>query len=129
MCAKYGVFNINEIPKSSQNNGGAEISIKLLKQGLARICAGQENGRKHWHDMLPKLIQTLNSYFPYRSKLSRAQLLFSPFYNASSRLDVKNPLKLQRSQFKELNSKRILNLLKKGSGLKPKKFAVGNLSC
>ena len=39
---------------------------------------------------------------------------------------MKNPLKLQRSQFQELNSKRILNLLKKGSGLKPKKFAVGN---
>ena len=58
LCAKYGVSHINEIPKHSQNNGGAEISIKLLKQGLGRMCAGQENGRKNWPDMLPKLIQT-----------------------------------------------------------------------
>ena len=47
VCAKYGVSHINEIPKRSQNNGGAEISIKLLKQRLARICAGKEEGRKN----------------------------------------------------------------------------------
>ena len=42
-------------------------SIKLLKQGLARICAGKIEGRKNWPDSLPKLIQTINSYFPYKS--------------------------------------------------------------
>ena len=87
VCVKYGVNHVNEIPKRSQNNGSAEISIKLLKQGLARICAGKVEGRKNWPDALPKLIQTLNSYFPYRSKLY--YLLFSPFYNCATRLDVK----------------------------------------
>ena len=41
---KYGVNHVNEIPKRSQNNGSAEISIKLLKQGLARLCAGKIEG-------------------------------------------------------------------------------------
>ena len=116
VCAKYGVSHINEIPKRSQSQGGSEISIELLKQGLARICASQEKGRQNWPDMLPKLIQTLNSYFPYKRKLSRAQLPFSPFYNASSRLDVKKPLRLQKSQFQELNAKRMLKTKKVCSG-------------
>ena len=116
----------NEIPKRSQQSGSAEVSIKILKQGLARICAGKIEGRKNWPDSLPKLIQTINSYYPYKSKLSRVQLLFSPYYNCSTRLDVKNPLKLQRSQYKELNAKRIQNMFEKGQGLRPREFAIGN---
>ena len=36
VCTRYGVSHENEIPKCSQQSGSAEISIKLLKHGLAQ---------------------------------------------------------------------------------------------
>ena len=47
VCAQHGVSHENEIPKRSRQSGSAEVSIKILKQGLAKICAGKIEGRKN----------------------------------------------------------------------------------
>ena len=75
---EYNIKHTGEIPQRSQASGAVELGNKLLQTQLARICAS-DLGKKHWHKSLPKAVQSINSYFPYKSGLSRVQLLFSPF--------------------------------------------------
>jgi hypothetical protein len=92
---------------------------------LNRICSANMKGRGIWPDLIPKLVQSINSFFPYRSCLSRTQLFFSPYFNTATQLQVKNPVKLQRDQYLELNRRRIFNLAKKGRGFLPIVYRVG----
>ena len=46
VCNQYGVSHSNQIPKRSQTQGGCEISIKLFKQGSARICQVKKRADK-----------------------------------------------------------------------------------
>ena len=125
-CQQYGISHANEIPRRSQSQGSCELGIKLLKQGLNRICATNPKGRSVWPELIPKLVMSVNSFFPYRSRLSRTQLYFSPFYNTSTQLQILNPIRLQKDQYLELNKRRILNLAKKGRGSLPKQYQVGS---
>jgi hypothetical protein len=124
-CVRHGIQHINSIPKRSQVQGSSEIAIKILKQQLARLCASSDASRLEWEKQIPRTISTLNSFFPYRCSLSRSQLLFSPYINSSTRLTIKNPVRLQREQFQALNSKRILNLAKKENAHAVKDYKVG----
>ena len=97
-----------------------ELANKLLQNQLARICSS-DLGRKNWEKSLPKAIQSINSYFPYKCGLSRVQLLFSPFIfcQRGGVFSLKNPVQHQKMTFHKLNAHRINNLLnKKGKGEK-----------
>ena len=124
-CNQNGIEHSNEIPRRSQSSGACELGIKLLKQGMNRICSANMKGRGIWPDLVPKLVGSINSFFPYRSCLSRTQLFFSPYFHTATQLQVNNPVKLQRDQYLELNRRRILNLARKGRGLEPRDFRVG----
>ena len=62
---------------------------------------------------MAKAIQAINSYHPYKMPFSRTQLLFSPFiFQAkTAHMALNNPVKTIKRGYKELNDKRILNLL------------------
>ena len=112
LCEMMGIEHSGSTPRRSQSNGVTEIGNKLLQQQLGRICASTE-GRKMWDVSLPKCIQALNQFYPYKSKLSRVQLLFSPFYFCATGgiMGLANPIKFQKFNFKTLNDHRIRNLL------------------
>ena len=112
LCEMMGIEHSGSTPRRSQSNGVTEIGNKLLQQQLGRICASTE-GRKMWDVSLPKCIQALNQFYPYKSKLSRVQLLFSPFYFCATGgiMGLANPIKFQKFNFKSLNDHRIRNLL------------------
>ena len=97
-----------------------------MKQGLNRLIASNPKGRNDWPSCIPKLIHTINSYFPYKSLLSRVQLFFNPWYSTNTSLQVLNPLKLQQCQYETLNNKRIQNLTNKGRGAAPKDIPIGS---
>ena len=112
LCETMGIQHSGSTPRRSQSNGVTEIANKLLQQQLARICASTE-GRKLWDVSLPKCVQALNQFYPYKSNLSRVQLLFSPFYFCATGgiMGLANPIKFQKFNYKTLNNIRIRNLL------------------
>ena len=78
LLEEYNIKHTGEIPRRSQASGAVEMGNKLLQTQLARICASHL-GKKFWHRSLPKTVQSINSYFPYKSKLSRVQLVLLYF--------------------------------------------------
>ena len=122
--SKTEIVHVNNMPKRSQAEGSSEIAVKLLKQQMSRLCATANGVRSHRELQLPRTIATLNLYFPYRSTLSRTQLLFSQYISTTTRLIVRNPVKVQKEQYQALNAKRILNLAKKENNCKIIQFLV-----
>ena len=93
-CQKFNIEHSNQIPSRSQSQGNIEAGIRILKQGLSRLIASNPKGRNDWPSCIPKLIHTINSYFPYKSLLSCVQLFFNHWYSTNTSLQVLNPLKL-----------------------------------
>ena len=112
MCIEFGIQHGGSIPNRSQVQGSCEISNKILTNQLARICSS-DNGKRHWPKSLAKAIQGINSYHPYKCPFSRTQLLFSPyiFQAKTAHMALNNPIKTIKKGYKQLNEKRIRNLL------------------
>ena len=82
LCGEYNIMVKTGIPRHSQTNGTAEVSIKNLKNILTRACAGSGGGSKNWTKILPLALNSLNSQCPYALGSSRKQLQLSPFFNS-----------------------------------------------
>ena len=91
LCETLGIEHAGSTPRRSQAQGSAEAANRILHNALSRICASGA-GRKGWDKALPRTIQSINQYYPYKSKLSRTQLLFSPFFYTADHLQLKNPV-------------------------------------
>jgi len=123
LCERFNIIHAGSTPRRSQSNGFAEVANKLLQNQLSRVCSS-DLGRKNWDKSLPKAVQTLNCYYPNRSKLSRTQLLFSPYYFCATGgiPSLSNPIKFQQFSYKQLNEHRIKNLLNQKISSKKEKY-------
>ena len=94
LCESLSIEHGGSTPRRSEAQGGAETANRILHNTLARICATGV-GRRNWDKALPRTIQSINCYYPYRSKLSRTQFLFTPFFFSSDQLQLANPIAYQ----------------------------------
>ena len=126
MLVEFGIRHAGGIPNRSQVQGNCEVSNKILTNQLARIVSS-EKGKLHWHVSLPKAIQVINSYHPYKIPFSRTQLLFSPFIfqSKSAHMALNNPVQTIKRSYGELNNKRIMNLLGRRGNAKKKEWDEG----
>ena len=69
----------------------AEVCIKLAKQGLRQLCLANQ---RTWPELLPNLVQGLNTAPLSGTEVSRNQLFYSPFSH-------QNPLKLGKLAWPE----------------------------
>ena len=79
LCESLGIEHGGSTPRRSQAQGNIEVANRIFQNSLAKQCA-TANGRKTWEKFLPRSVQVINSFYPYKSRLSRVQLLMSPFY-------------------------------------------------
>ena len=125
VCTFNDIVHKGSTPSRSQSMGTVELANKLLQQNLSRICSSSAAGRLHWPKLLPRLIGHINSFYPYKYKLSQVQILFSPFINCPGDLQVQNPVQFQHDTFKTLNANRIDNLLNKKRSSSRFPFKIG----
>ena len=126
LLESFGIRHEGALPNRSQAQGSVESSNRLIQNQLNKICA--ENGSsKQWHKSLPKVIQAINSFHPYKSPFSRKQLLYSPYYFCplGGPINLKNPIRGQKCLYKYLNEKRIEALLGARGSNKKKIWMVG----
>ena len=127
--AEYGINHINNIPQRSESQGSSEVHIRIFRNMIAKLAANTDEKKSDWASLLPRLVATINEFHPHRARLSRTQLLFSPFIHCSPQLGIENPIMAQHKAFKILNNKRIKDLLKKSPSQavdKINEFSVGN---
>merc|ERR1712055_1098539 len=112
MCIEFGIRHGGGIPNRSQVQGNCEISNRILTNQLSKIISS-DKGKQNWPKSMAKAVQAINSYHPYKIPFSRTQLLFSPFiFQAkTAHMALNNPVKTIKRGYKELNDKRVLNLL------------------
>ena len=79
LLESFGIRHGGALPNRSQAQGSVESSNRLIQNQLNKVCA-ETGSSKQWHKALPKVIQALNSFHPYKSPFSRKQLLYSPFH-------------------------------------------------
>ena len=96
-CESHGILHRGEIPNRSQVQASCEISNQILSNQLSKICSS-DNGAKNWNRSLARAVQVINSYHPYGTRFSRAQLLFSPFIfsGKSGHMNLSNPINAMR---------------------------------
>ena len=87
VCTFNDIVQKGSTPSRSQSMGTVELANKLLHQNLSRICSSSAAGSLHWSKLLPRLVRHITSFYPYKSKLSRVQILFSPFINCQEQQD------------------------------------------
>jgi hypothetical protein len=64
------------MPYQKGSTSAAESAIAITKNALRQLCLSNPND---WPELLPTLLQAINSTCIYGSKTSRAQLYFSPY--------------------------------------------------
>ena len=124
LCESLGIEHGGSTPRRSQAQGNIEVANRIFQNSLAKQCA-TANGRKTWEKFLPRSVQVINSFYPYKSRLSRLQLLMSPFYFCAGQLQLVNPIAFQKCTYKNLNEHRIKNLLGKRVSDKKIEYKVG----
>ena len=85
LCESLGIKHGGSTPRRSQAQGNIEVANRIFQNSLAKQCA-TANGRKTWEKFLPRSVQVINSCYPYKSFLSRVQLLMSSFYFCAGQL-------------------------------------------
>ena len=121
-CHQNQIFLKTKLPRSSQTNSTAEVSIRDLKNLMTKL-ANQHNGRNAWSRYLSLCMQAFNKRHVYNCEVSRANLYLSPFfYNNLNYIFCppeflpqgynKDLIKFQRLTFDELNNKRKASLYK-----------------
>merc|ERR1712055_829794 len=112
MLVEFGIKHTGGIPNRSQVQGNCEMPNRILTNQLSKICS-TDKGKLHWPKTMAKAVQSINSYHPYKIPFSRTQLLFSPFIfqSKSAHMTLNNPVQTIKRSYRELNNKRILNLL------------------
>jgi hypothetical protein len=126
--AKYNI-DLNSIkPYAKGSSSNAESAIKLVKGALRQLCLTHMH---NWPELVPILIQGINSQGLYGTSTSRAQLYFSPYsYTNSLNLDgLLFPEAMFNENFDRLNFivKRRQARLTKNQILDKTRYQQGNL--
>ena len=78
LLESFNIRHTGSLPNRSQATGSVENSNKLIQNQLNKVCA-EVGSAKNWNKILPKVIQSINSFRPYNCPYSRKQLLYSPY--------------------------------------------------
>ena len=115
-------------PYSKGSSSNAEAAIRLVKAALRQLCLTHTH---NWPEMIPLLIQGINSTGLYGTSTTRAMLYFSPYsYTNELKLDgLLFPEVIFNEHFHQLKHivKRRQNNLSKSQILDKTKYQVGNL--
>ena len=79
--SRYNIQLNSSKPFSKGSTGSAEAAIRLLKGGLRQLCLANTS---NWPELIPLLIQGLNSTGLYGTATTRQQLYFSPYSFANN---------------------------------------------
>ena len=74
--ARYGIELHSSMPYSKGSTSAAESAINMTKNALRQLCLSNPND---WPELLPTLLQALNSTNIQGTSASRAQLYLSPY--------------------------------------------------
>ena len=116
--AKLGVNVVTTIPRRSNSIAGAEKAIDLLKRALNRAVNQYiPSMRCQWEEILPRVINSINTSTLRQTTLSRRQLYHSPliYQNnlASPPLDLADVADIHCRTLAELTRLRDLNIKRK----------------
>jgi hypothetical protein len=124
-------FNISlnaSKPYSKGSSSNSESAIRLVKAALRQLCLTHTH---NWPEMIPLLVQGINSTGLYGTSTTRSMLYFSP-YSYSNELKLNGllfPETIFNEHFHQLKHivKRRQNNLSKNQILDKTKYQVGNL--
>ena len=74
--SRYGIELHSSMPYSKGSTSAAESAIALTKNALRQLCLSNPT---NWPELLPTLLQALNSTQIQGTSASRTQLYFSPY--------------------------------------------------
>ena len=89
--ANYGIQLDASMPYAKGSTSAAESAISVVKGALRQLCLAHT---ATWPELLPTMLQAINSQGLYGSSTSRAQLYFSPY-------SWQNSIKLNKLLFPE----------------------------
>ena len=116
--SRYNIIHSGKLPNRSDQQGAAEVSIKLVKALFHKLCSlTVHSGRNSW--------VSLNASH-YKSPLSRSSLFFSPFHYSNPGLVLEDSFLLQRNTLDSLNIEKIKNLKNKNISKDIFPFRQGN---
>ena len=89
--SQYNIVHTSVKPFHKGGTSIAEVCIRLAKQGLRQLCLANQ---RIWPELLPNLVQGLNTAPLSGTEVSRNQLFYSPFSH-------QNPLRLGKLAWPE----------------------------
>ena len=126
--ATYGIQLSSSKPYSKGSTAQAESVIRLIIDALRQLCLSHTS---NWPQLVPILIQGLNTQSVYGTGTSRSQLYFSPYsYPNSLKLNsLLFPEAIFNENFEKLNCiiKRRKSRLTKKQILDKTKYQEGNI--
>ena len=78
LLESFNIRHVGSLPNRSQATGSVELSNKLIQNQMNKLCS-ELGTTRHWDKILPKVVQSINSFRPYNCPFSRKQLLYSPY--------------------------------------------------
>jgi hypothetical protein len=98
----YGIQLHSSMPYAKGSTSAAESAISITKNALRQLCLSNPTD---WPELLPTLLQAVNSTMLHGTTTSRAQLYFSPYsWQNSLRLNgLLFPEKLFSDTYEKLN--------------------------
>ena len=113
--SRYGIELHSSMPYAKGSTSAAESAIALTKNALRQLCLSNPT---NWPELLPTLLQALNSTQIQGTSASRAQLYFSPYswQNSLKLSGLLFPERLFLETYDKLNhliDRRKKNLVKK----------------
>ena len=104
--ATYGIQLTSSKPYSKGSTAQAESVIRLVKDALRQLCLTHT---ANWPQLVPILIQGLNTQSVYGTGTSRSQLYFSPYsYPNSLKLNsLLFPEQIFNENFEKLNEENL----------------------
>ena len=109
--AQYNINHTGKLPNRSDQQASAEVSIKIVKSLLHKLCSmTTHGGRTSWVTLLPQVVQSINASHAYKSPLSRSTVFFSPYHYSNPGMILEDSFLLQGNTIDSLNMTRIRNL-------------------
>ena len=126
LLEEFNIRHTGSLPNRSQATGSVELANKLIQNQLNKVCS-ELGTYKYWNRILPKIIQSINTFRPYGCVYSRKQLLFSPYIYCplGGPISLTNPIEEQKHAYKYLNSRRLSGLLKARGSVKTQPLVPG----
>ena len=126
LLEEFNIRHTGSLPNRSQATGSVELSNKLIQNQLNKVCS-ELGTYKYWNRVLPKVIQSINTFRPYNCVFSRKQLLYSPYIYCplGGSISLSNPVEEQMGSYKYLNERRLRGMLKARGSVKTQTLVPG----